>query len=263
MTTQQFNAVYGPVTSWRYGRSLGLDPIGKVSTCSFNCVYCQLGAIEHHTAQRDIYVPTEKIISDLQHFAPWDVDVITLSGSGEPTLAANLGEILDQVKALTQRPTLVLTNATLFNDPQVRQALLKADKISAKLDTVTPRGLKGINRPVMGITYDTLTRGLLQLRQEYSGELGIQTMILRPWPDHEIDEYLRFIQRLSPDVIHLNTPTRPKPRQRQFDGRGNHSDADNRAYSVQHLTCVEPDVLSKIAQAISQQAQIPVKWVSH
>ncbi|NEO28646.1 MAG: radical SAM protein, partial [Kamptonema sp. SIO4C4] len=250
-------------TSWRYGRSLGLDPIGKVSTCSFNCVYCQLGAIEHHTAQRDIYIPTQKIIRDLKHFAPWDVDVITLSGSGEPTLAANLGEILDQVKALTQRPTLVLTNATLFSDPQVRHDLQKADKISAKLDALTPQTLQGINRPVTGITYENLTRGLLQLREEYSGELGIQTMILRPWSDREIAEYIRFMERLSPDLIHLNTPTRPKPRQRQFEGRGNHRPIEERDYPVQQLTCVKADVLSKIGQTISQHTHIPVKWVSH
>ncbi|MGK7944070.1 MAG: radical SAM protein, partial [Microcystaceae cyanobacterium] len=43
MITENFLTVYGPVTSWRYGRSLGIDPIGSLSTCSFNCVYCQLG----------------------------------------------------------------------------------------------------------------------------------------------------------------------------------------------------------------------------
>jgi len=60
--TSRFTAVYGPVSSWRYGRSLGIDPIGCVSTCSFNCVYCQLGEIEHKTSTRAIYVPTEQIL---------------------------------------------------------------------------------------------------------------------------------------------------------------------------------------------------------
>lgn len=89
-TISPFTSVYGPVSSWRYGRSLGVDPIGQVSICSFNCVYCQLGEIEKKTSDRAIYIPTEQIIQDLKTFAPWDVDVITLSGSGEPTLALNL-----------------------------------------------------------------------------------------------------------------------------------------------------------------------------
>jgi wyosine [tRNA(Phe)-imidazoG37] synthetase (radical SAM superfamily) len=79
--TLPFISVYGPVQSWRFGRSLGIDPIGPISTCSFNCVYCQLGEIEVCTAERQIFIPTEQIIQDLQAFAPWEVDVVTLSGS--------------------------------------------------------------------------------------------------------------------------------------------------------------------------------------
>ena len=112
-----FSAVYGPVQSWRYGRSLGIDPIGQVSTCSFNFVYCQLGEIEIKTQQRQIYVPTSDILQGLEYFDPLYVDVITLSGSGEPTLAANLGEILKGIKTLTQRSILVLTNGTPLSDP--------------------------------------------------------------------------------------------------------------------------------------------------
>ena len=92
MTARQdyFCSVYGPVASWRFGSSLGIDPIGLVSTCSFNCAYCQLGEIEQKTEQRRIFITSEQISRDLSAFAPWDVDIVTLSGSGEPTLALNL-----------------------------------------------------------------------------------------------------------------------------------------------------------------------------
>ncbi|MFS8120407.1 MAG: hypothetical protein ACMG55_18255, partial [Microcoleus sp.] len=56
-------SVYGPVQSWRFGRSLGIDPIGPDSSCSFNCVYCQLGEIEHQSCNRQIFVPTQKRFS--------------------------------------------------------------------------------------------------------------------------------------------------------------------------------------------------------
>ena len=117
--TDEFIPVYGPVKSWRYGRSLGIDPIGKISTCSFNCVYCQLGEIEQKISDRSVYVSTTEILLNLQKFAPWDVDIITLSGSGEPTLALNLKEILQETKNLTNKPILVLTNGTTLTNPEV------------------------------------------------------------------------------------------------------------------------------------------------
>ena len=104
-----YTSVYGPVRSWRYGRSLGIDPIGVVSTCSFNCVYCQLGEIQHHTTARQIFIPTEKIVRDLQVVNLADVDVVTLSGSGEPTQALNIGEILTAAKQIAGLPMVVLT----------------------------------------------------------------------------------------------------------------------------------------------------------
>lgn len=262
MEVTQFTSVYGPVKSWRYGTSLGIDPIGLISTCSFNCVYCQLGEIECQTCDRAIYVPTAKIIEDLQPFTPWDVDIITISGSGEPTLAANLGEILQSIKTLTQRPTLVLTNATLLDNPQVRQDLALADQVSAKIDAVTQTWLQRINHPVGEINCDDILRGLGQFRSEYTGKLGIQTMILHPWSDYQLAEYIRLISRLSPDIIHINTPTRPKPQQRQLEGRGNHSPLVNYTYPAKQLKCVDSDTLNHIAQHITEETQIPVKWVS-
>ena len=118
---QDFSSVYGPVASWRYGRSLGIDPIGPVSACSFDCVYCQLGEIEEKTRDRRIFVATSRILRDLRAVAVDGIDVISLSGSGEPTLALNLGEIVSAIKAATGKPVVVLTNASLLGDPGVRQ----------------------------------------------------------------------------------------------------------------------------------------------
>ena len=148
---QEFKSVYGPVKSWRYGRSLGIDPIGEISTCSFNCVYCQLGEIDIKTANRRIFIPTAKIIEDLQTFALDDVDVITISGSGEPTLALNLGKIIVAIKEITDKSVIVLTNGTLLSNPEVRQALSFADKVAVKLDAVSEDMLRRVDRALDGI----------------------------------------------------------------------------------------------------------------
>ena len=255
----KFLSVYGPVVSWRYGKSLGIDPIGATSTCSFNCIYCQLGEIEKITRDRGLFVPTVKIIEDLKTFAPWDVDVITLSGSGEPTLALNLGEILQAIKTLMDKPTLVLTNATLLNDPQVRQDLALADKVSVKLDGFSEDLLKRINRPEVNLNLAEIITGIEQFRREFLGQLSLQTMVLSDWTEETKNQYIDLVKRLNPDNIQLNTPTRPKPLHRELSGRGNTTVKDKVSYSVQTLKCVSPEILQFLAEEITQKTHIAVE----
>jgi wyosine [tRNA(Phe)-imidazoG37] synthetase (radical SAM superfamily) len=260
-----FSAVYGPVKSWRFGRSLGIDPIGPISTCSFNCVYCQLGEIEQLSMDRRVFIPTVQILHDLQACAPWDVDVITLSGSGEPTLALNLAEILIMVRAHTDRPIVVLTNGTLLKDSAVRSALALADQVVVKIDSVFPEQLKCINRPIEGINnLPEIFAGLQQFRQEYQNQfLAIQTMLLSPWDETAQTNYIRWMQALSPDEIQLNTPTRPKPLKHHLEGRGNHpfgSQQHPSVYPAQKLKCLRSSTLQEFAAKIQQSIDIPVRW---
>ena len=260
MMITTFSSVYGPVASWRYGRSLGIDPIGEVSTCSFNCVYCQLGEIEHKTCDRAIYVPTENIVKELQSFAPWDVDMITLSGSGEPTMALNLGEILTSVKQQTGKPTLVLTNGTLLKNPEVRKALALADNVSIKLDATSPDQLRRINRPVTGIDLAEICQGIQQFRAEFNGELAIQTMILTPWDERVQANYVHLMQAIAPDEIQLNTPKRPKPLTRQLEGRGNHTTDEASPYPVHVFKCVSANLIQDLATQIHNTTGIFVRF---
>ncbi|HAG83638.1 MAG TPA: radical SAM protein [Cyanobacteria bacterium UBA12227] len=258
-----FTSVYGPVKSWRYGTSLGIDPIGSVSTCSFNCVYCQLGEIQIRTNQRQIFVPTEQIICDLQPFAPWDVDVITLSGNGEPTLALNLGEIIAQIKQITHKPVLVLTNGTLLIDPRVRTALSLADRVSVKVDAVFPEQLRRINRPIVEFNWQQVWQGIQQFRQDYKGEIGIQTMLLTSWDERSKQRYIELMRSLQPDEIQLNTPTRAKPLTHQLEARGNHTNADSLPYPVQILKQVSSDILQTFAEEIYDSTKILVRCAPH
>jgi len=91
--------VYGPVASWRLGRSLGVDILSTTEkTCSFDCVYCQLGGTANKTAGRKVYVRMEEIEREIKAIADTiadTTDVITFAGMGEPTLGVNLGEVAD------------------------------------------------------------------------------------------------------------------------------------------------------------------------
>ncbi|MFW9263847.1 radical SAM protein [Nostoc sp. CALU 546] len=255
----QFSSVYGPVKSWRFGSSLGIDPIGMVSTCSFNCVYCQLGKIQKHISQRQIFVPTDQIFRDLQAITSWeDVDAVTLSGSGEPTLALNLAEILAAVKTFTKRPAIVLTNSTLLGDGTVRSALKLADIVAVKLDAISSNQLRRVNQPVATIDLPDIVAGIEQFRQEYQGFLTIQTMVLSPWKPDIVRDYIQLLQHLKPDEIQLNTPSRPRVLVRQLDARGNNV-TESSSYVCQNLRCVSPEVLTVLAKQIYEVTKIPVR----
>lgn len=258
ITHHHFCSVYGPVRSWRYGLSLGIDPIGAISTCSFDCVYCQLGEIQQKTCDRQLFLPTLRILEELQSFAPWDVDVITLSGSGEPTLALNLGEIISIAQTLTDKPVGVLTNGSLLMQPDVRDELAIAQQVAVKLDAVSPDAFRRVNRPVGGVQFTDIWQGLMQFRQQYSGHLAIQTMLLSPWSTADQEAYIARMQELLPDEIQLNTPTRPRPLTHQLDARGNHTPSD-RPYPTRSLKSISAEILADFGDRIHQATQIRVR----
>lgn len=256
-----FTPVYGPVHSWRLGRSLGIDPIGPISSCSFDCAYCQLGQILFHSPQRQLWIPTQQILQALQQFPLDCADVITLSGSGEPTLALNLREILEGIADLTDLPKAVLTNGSLLWRPEVRDALEPAQIVAVKLDGITSDQVRRVNRPATGIELPRILAGIAQFRHDYSGRLAIQTMLLAPWSLEAQQEYIRVIRRLQPDEIQLNLPTRPRPLQFQHSARGDHR--PDREYPTQSLKVMDPQSLREFADRIREGLQIPVRYPAY
>ncbi len=220
------SSVYGPVNSWRLGRSLGVDLLCVNSICSFRCNYCQLGKINVHTAERRIYVSTEKVVADLKASRWRNADVVTFSGSGEPTLATNIRDVIHYVKAFTGKPVVVLTNAANLNDGKVRRDLDEANKIFCKLDAADDHTLRMINRPVEGVTIRSIVDGIKALREEYSGYLAIQIMFQRQHRKH-IEGLARLLNEIRPDEVQLNLPSRPRPLAWCAEARGN-----NTSYSV-------------------------------
>lgn len=219
------STVYGPVDSWRLGRSLGIDLLCVDSICSFDCVYCQLGKIDVLTSERSIFVTTEKILDDLQRSDWQTADVVTFSGSGEPTLALNLGQAITSVKKLTGKPVAVLTNSSLLWRGDVRDDLAAADKVFCKLDAWSNDVLARVDRPVGGVTLDTIVNGIKQLRAEYDGSLGIQTMLLAAPTPNELEQIACLYSEIRPDEIQINLPLRPIPTEWKIEARGNLEEA--------------------------------------
>lgn len=236
------STVYGPVNSWRLGRSLGIDVLCVDSICSFACVYCQLGHINRLTSQREVFVTTERIMTDLAASDWKGADFITFSGSGEPTLAKNLGEVIRRIKSFTGKPVVVLTNSTLLGREEVRAELMEADRVFCKLDAWDADTLRKVDRPAEGITLEGIVEGIRRFRAEFKGEIAIQTMILKPMSDDDVNEYAKMIASIGPDEIQLNIPSRPVPAKFVVENRGNEVEPGPDARVIKSVT--KEDLLS-------------------
>jgi wyosine [tRNA(Phe)-imidazoG37] synthetase (radical SAM superfamily) len=207
---EKYKYIYGPVPSWRLGRSLGVDPISTPEkTCPFNCTYCQLGESVKYETERRVFVPTAEVIAEISSL-PEDVtiDYITFSGRGEPTLAKNLGELTNEIRKIRSEPIAILTDSSLVDRVDVRDDLLELDLVMAKLDTPNEDLFQQINRPAPGITLAIVLAGLEKFREEFKGRFALQIMLVEANRDSAA-EIAAIARSLSPDEVQLNTPLRP------------------------------------------------------
>jgi len=202
--------IYGPVPSWRLGRSLGIDLISGEKSCSFDCIYCQLGKTVRHIIKREIFVPTAEIIKELESLPQLDIDYITLSGTGEPTLADNLGEVISEIKKRFKNRVAVLTNSSLMHDPQVRRELGLADLVVAKLDAPNETLFRKINQPTNGTTLGLVVNGIKQFNEEHPGKLALQIMFV-PQNREFAKDIAILAKEIKPVEVEVNTPLRPCP----------------------------------------------------
>ena len=206
--------LFGPVPSRRLGLSLGVDLV-PYKVCSFDCLYCELGRTTSYTTERKEYVPTMAVLAELRRYFQEVVDsscdYVTLSGSGEPTLHANLADIVSGIKDSTSRPLALLTNSSLMDDPAVRRAVQSVDVILPSFDAATPEVFKRLNRPVDQVHINSILTGLSALREEFSGEIWLEILFCRGIndSDSEVEALTKALQRLQPDKIQLNTVVRP------------------------------------------------------
>ena len=204
--------LFGPVPSRRLGRSLGVDLI-PFKTCSMNCLFCQLGDAPRAVVERREYVPTEEVLEEL---AEWKAsgdraDHVTLAGSGEPTLHARFGDVLQWIRDETAIPSVLLTNGSLLWLPEVRAAAAKADKVKVTLDAWDEASFRRLHRPAPDVTFERLVAGELAFRREYAGELSVEVFLVAGLNDSEeaVKRIAERVGELSPDRIDLNTAIRP------------------------------------------------------
>lgn len=204
--------VFGPVPSRRLGRSLGVDLV-PTKACSYDCVYCQLGRTTDKTTERRAYVPMSDVLMEVEERLATGVtaDFITLSGSGEPTLHSDCGDILRTIKTLTDIPVAVLTNGSLLGDEAVRDELMAADLVIPSLDAGDASMFAQVNRPHPAIDFENMVEGLVAFSHAFTGRLWLEIFLLDGLTATEVEarKIAGHVARVRADKVQINTISRP------------------------------------------------------
>ena len=202
--------VFGPVPSRRLGRSLGVDLV-PYKTCSYDCIYCQIGRTTNKTTHLQSWGEIDEIVKQIKAKLHLKPDFITLSGSGEPTLYAQIGRLIRRIKEITDIPIAVITNGSLLSLSNVRDSISEADLVVPSLDAGCNETFQMINRPCADISFEQMLDGLVKFRKQFTGQYWLEVFILAGINDSEteIGKLAECIRQIAPDKVQVNTVSRP------------------------------------------------------
>ncbi len=203
--------VFGPVKSRRLGISLGIDLV-PYKTCSFNCIYCEVGKTTLKIKERQSFFKIEEIKKEVKKFFKnykEKLDCITLAGSGEPTLNKDLGEIIKFLKENFPYKVVLITNSSLLYREDVLKDIEKIDIILPSLDALTSSSFFRLNRPSEGLSLNLILEGLYNIKK-LNVKIFLETLFVKGYNDNkeELQKFKKFILDYQPDEWQLNTVVR-------------------------------------------------------
>jgi wyosine [tRNA(Phe)-imidazoG37] synthetase (radical SAM superfamily) len=195
--------IFGPVLSRRFGTSLGIDLSPTKKQCNFDCLYCEL-APSTPVEQQESIVAVETIINELKQHLNSDIDVITITANGEPTLYPHLDTLIDELdKIKNDTQTLILTNSSNLTKDSVFNSLLKLDQVKLSLDSVSKDIFKKIDRPLKEINIDEVVQKVIAFSEVYKGKLFIEILFVKGINDTEEE-----VKKLNETLLKLRNITR-------------------------------------------------------
>ncbi len=194
------------------GFSLGVDLIPR-KYCSFDCIYCQLGKAGKTEIERQSFYDPPSVVGQVVQAVREgrEIDCISLSGSGEPTLNGDIGRVIGMLKEKVSLPVAVITNGSLLYQPEVRRDLLRADIVLPSLDAASVAVYQKVNRPHPSLELPDLVEGLGAFRREYRGKIWLEVMLIDNINNDM--QHLAMIKKIIDDIavdrVQLNTVVRP------------------------------------------------------
>lgn len=205
--------VFGPITSRRFGQSLGIDLSPDTKQCNFDCIYCELKGVKpvdtmkNPPLVKDIVAAVKE--AQKKHH---DIDVITLTANGEPTLYPYLKELISELHKIKKgSKLLILSNGATSACKQTREILKDIDIVKLSLDCVSQKCFKKIDRPIKGLHVEDIVEGIKEFRKIYDKELVIEVLVVEGINDKQSEfEALRTVlKEIKPDRIDVSTIDRP------------------------------------------------------
>ena len=210
---QDSTLIFGPINSRRFGMSLGIDLSPKQKSCNFDCVYCELkGAkpveeIENPPSVNEIMGALKEALKAHQN-----IDVITLTANGEPTLYPHLKELIAKVNEIKGKAkTLILSNGSGARDQKICEALQGLDIVKFSLDSAVQSTFKKIDRNKSGIEVGELVKAMAKFRKDFKGELVLEILVVAGFNDKE-EEFTALneaINEIAPHRVDVGTIDRP------------------------------------------------------
>ncbi len=205
--------LFGPVASRRFGLSLGIDLSPDRKACNFDCLYCELEpakpvtSIPNPPSVKEVIEETKEA---LERFS--DIDVITITANGEPTLYPYLDELVDALNRIKKKKKLlILSNASKIDEKEIQNILAKIDIVKLSLDCATKSCFKKLDRPAKSIDLKRIIEGMKEFRKIYHGLLVIEILVVKSLNDKE-EEFIALdevLQQIRPDRVDVGTIDRP------------------------------------------------------
>ena len=213
MTPSKYRTIFGPIPSRRFGISLGIDLSPGTKQCNYDCLYCELAAAKPVEAIRNppsVELVVDELKSAIKEHP--DIEVITITANGEPTLYPFLDELIERINEIKNGyKTLILTNASTIWMPQIQNSLAKLDIAKLSLDCATKECFKKLDRPLEGTELQNIIEGIKSFRKRFKGSMIIEILMVSSIniSKREIEALNRTLLDLGADRIDIGTVDRP------------------------------------------------------
>lgn len=210
---KSYKYIFGPVSSRRFGSSLGIDLSPNKKCCNFDCLYCELAkarvvnAIENPPLLDDIISELKLALDEFKN-----IDVITLTANGEPSLYPNLKELVERINCLkTTQKTLILSNGTSVLSQDKFEAMLGLDIVKLSLDSAIQKTFRRIDRSLENIKIQNLVEKMAEFRSKFKGLLVMEVLVVKGFNDtkSEFEALNLAFEIIKPDRIDISSIDRP------------------------------------------------------
>ena len=208
-----YKIVFGPIQSRRFGLSLGIDLSPDEKSCNFDCLYCELSVAKVTDTIKNpplVGAIIEEVKEALVEFP--DVDVITLTANGEPTLYPELDALVDALNAIKgEKSLLILSNASTIYHKETQKTLAKIDIVKLSLDCVSEGCFKKLDRAMHTIMIEDIIAGMKVFREVYHDTLVVEILIIKGVNDsvEEMQKLNTVLNEIQPDRIDIGSIDRP------------------------------------------------------